>query len=568
MNILEVVDLSIRFQNKYQTHEVVKNIHFNVKRNQTLGIVGESGSGKSVTALSIMKLLGTNASYPNGQIFYNDGQNSVDLLKLSEKEIRPYRGAKIGLIFQEPMSALNPVLKCGYQLTEALLAHQKCSISESRSRAEYWFEKVGLSHASRMFDSYPHQLSGGQLQRILIAMALCCDPKLVIADEPTTALDVTIQRNIINLLAELKSELGLSMIFISHDLGLVHEICDQVAVMQDGRIVEQGACDEIFNTPSHPYTKGLIFCKPPLKRKVRRLLTVQDYIENKVPNNYFDDTYTIHPHEMDRKIDVLHQAKPLLSIQNVHVNYIKQRNFWGQPKEVHHAVNNISFDIFPGEIVGLVGESGSGKSSLGKAILKLIPNASGKVLYKDNDILSMDGEDLRVLRKDLQIIFQDPYSSLNPRKSAGEALIEPMLVHKLHANSKTRKEVAIKLLEDVGLQADHFHRFPHQFSGGQRQRVCIARALSLEPKFIVCDESVSALDVSVQAQVLNLLMDLKEKYTLSYLFISHDLSVVHFISDRILVMKEGEIVEEGKSYEIINTPKTQYTQRLIEAIPK
>lgn len=566
MNILQVKDLSISFLQEGNRIDAVRHVNFEILKGETIGLVGESGSGKTVTAMSIMKLLSPNAQYLSGQILWQ-GEDK-DFMLMSEPEIRPYRGAEVSIIFQEPMSALNPVLTCGYQLGEALLAHNKCNKREIQSIAESWFSKVGLQDPTRIFRSYPHQLSGGQLQRVLIAIALCCHPKLVIADEPTTALDVSIQKLILDLLKKLKDEMDLTLLFISHDLGVVKSICDRVIVMQNGKIVEQNSSVQIFSNPQQPYTQGLINCRPPLKLKLKRLPTVQDFLDGKTKEFWFDQTKLIHSVDQDRHMDELHNQVPLLTVDQLSTRFVKSRTWLGKPKTWFEAVKKAQFEIYPGEVLGLVGESGSGKSSLGKSILGLLETYEGSVTYKEKNLLTLSPSDWRPLRKDLQIIFQDPYSALNPRKKIGSAIIEPMQVHQIHNNSKTRKEKAIEILEIVGLKADHYERYPHQFSGGQKQRICIARALTLSPKFIVCDESVSALDVSIQAQILNLFQDLKERFKLSYLFISHDFSVVNFMADRILVMKDGLIIEEGKSYEVINQPKTAYTQKLIEAIPK
>lgn len=566
MNLLQVKDLSISFLQEGNRIDAVRHVNFEILKGETIGLVGESGSGKTVTAMSIMKLLSPNAQYLSGQILWKG--EAKDFMLMSEPEIRPYRGAEVSIIFQEPMSALNPVLTCGYQLGEALLAHNKCNKGDIQSIAESWFTKVGLQDPTRIFRSYPHQLSGGQLQRVLIAIALCCHPKLVIADEPTTALDVSIQKLILDLLKKLKDEMDLTLLFISHDLGVVKSICDRVIVMQNGKIVEQNSSAQIFSNPQQPYTQGLINCRPPLKLKLKRLPTVQDFLDGKTKEFWFDQTKLIHSVDQDRHMDELHNQVPLLTIDQLSTRFVKSRTWLGKPKTWFEAVKKAQFEIYPGEVLGLVGESGSGKSSLGKSILGLLETHEGSVTYKEKNLLTLSPSDWRPLRKDLQIIFQDPYSALNPRKKIGSAIIEPMQVHQIHNNSKTRKEKAIEILEIVGLKADHYERYPHQFSGGQKQRICIARALTLSPKFIVCDESVSALDVSIQAQILNLFQDLKERFKLSYLFISHDFSVVNFMADRILVMKDGLIIEEGKSYEVINQPKTAYTQKLIEAIPK
>lgn len=566
MNLLQVKDLSISFLQDGNRIDAVKHVNFEIFKGETIGLVGESGSGKTVTAMSIMKLLSPNAQYLSGQILWQ-GEDK-DFMLMSESEIRPFRGAEVSIIFQEPMSALNPVLTCGYQLGEALLAHSKCKKGEIQSIAESWFSKVGLQDPTRIYQSYPHQLSGGQLQRVLIAIALCCHPKLVIADEPTTALDVSIQKLILDLLKKLKNEMNLTLLFISHDLGVVKSICDRVIVMQNGKIVEQNSSAQIFSNPQQPYTQGLINCRPPLNFKLKRLPTVQDFLDGKTKEFWYDQTKLIHSVDQDRHLEDLHNQVPLLKVDQLSTRFIKSRTWLGKPKTWFEAVKKAHFEIYPGEVLGLVGESGSGKSSLGKSILGLLETYEGSVKYKEKNLLNLSPSDWRPLRKDLQIIFQDPYSALNPRKKIGSAIIEPMQVHQIHNDSKTRKEKAIEILEIVGLKADHYERYPHQFSGGQKQRICIARALTLSPKFIVCDESVSALDVSIQAQILNLFQDLKERFKLSYLFISHDFSVVNFMADRILVMKDGLIIEEGKSYEVINQPKTAYTQKLIEAIPK
>ncbi len=567
MKLLEVKNLTIKFRQKESMVEAVHNLHLTLNQGETLGIVGESGSGKSVTAMSITKLLASNAEYSDGEIWYTENNSEpVNLFNLSESELRPYRGNKISIIFQEPLSSLNPVLTCGYQVSEALLAHQKATKKDVRSKVIYWFEKVGLDEPDRTFDSYPHQLSGGQLQRVLIALALCCEPKIVIADEPTTALDVNIQKRILELLNTLKAELGLTIIFISHDLGVIRYLCDRVMVMNGGIKVEENTVEELFTNPNSSYTKGLINSRPPLRKKLKRLPTVLDFTSGNTAYNWYLDENIIHSTEQDRKLIQLHSTKPLISIEGLTIRYPLKRNWFGKTTEYFDAVKNFNLNIHRGETVGIVGESGSGKSSLGKGILNLVEVQSGTVKYNDIVLTSLNSQEWRPLRKDLQIIFQDPYSSLNPRKTIGSSIVEPMEVHRLYDNNKQRKERAIYLLECVGLEADHFQRYPHQFSGGQRQRICIARALGLNAKFIVCDESVSALDVSIQAQVLNLLMELKDNFHLSLLFITHDVSVVNFISDRVVVMQKGEIVEEGKPYEIINQPKSNYTKTLISSI--
>ncbi|MBK6352935.1 MAG: ABC transporter ATP-binding protein [Saprospiraceae bacterium] len=569
VKILEIRDLSVSFKQGNLWQNAINGINFSVFEGEALGIVGESGSGKSVTSLSIMKLLSSQAKYDSGKILWQEHESqTVDLLKLSEDQIRHYRGRKIAMIFQEPMSALNPLLKCGFQVKEALVAHNMGRKSELRSKVEYWFSKVGLEDVARVYDSYPHQLSGGQLQRVLIAIALCCEPKVIIADEPTTALDVTIQKKILDLLEDIRKEMNLTLIFISHDLGVIKNLCDRVLVMQNGQIIESNTAENIFLDAKHPYTQGLINCKPPLNCKIRHLPIVQDFLEGSKKEKWFNDTMIISNQEQQRKLEDFDQSRSLLEVANLQVSYPIERNIFGKVTKSFDAVRDVSFKIRPGESLGLVGESGSGKSSIGLAILNLIQIAGGQVSYDGFAINNYSVQDWKPLRRELQIIFQDPYSSLNPRKRIGDAIVEPMEVHKLYKNYKERKEAALELLLEVGLSEDHFDRYPHQFSGGQRQRICIARSLGLKPKFIVFDESVSALDVSVQAQVLNLLTSLKEKFKLSYLFITHDFSVVNFIADRIIVMKNGEIVEEGLPFQILNYPSTEYTRNLINAIPR
>jgi peptide/nickel transport system ATP-binding protein len=480
------------------------------------------------------------------------------------------RGNEIAMIFQEPMTSLNPVFTCGDQVVEAIRLHQKVSFAEARDRTLALFEEVRLPNPRRIFSAYPHQLSGGQKQRVMIAMAIACNPRLLIADEPTTALDVTVQKTILELLQELQAKHGMSLIFISHDLGVIGEICDRVLVMYKGRIVEEGPVQDIFASPHDPYTRGLIACRPPLDRRLHRLPTLSDFLKNPEKLTVEDAlrTETISEEAYRQRQAQLAQKPPILEVQNLCVYFPIQKGIFSRTVGYVKAVDNVSFTVYPGETVGLVGESGSGKTTTGRAILRLIEPTSGQVRFQGQDITTLPVKDLRPLRKHMQIIFQDPYSSLNPRLTVGSALTEPMLFHGLARTPKEAQERAIALLEQVGLEADHFYRYPHEFSGGQRQRIAIARALAVEPKFIICDESVSALDVSVQAQVLNLLLDLQEKYGLSYIFISHDLSVVKFMSDRLLVMNQGQVVESGYAEDIYRSPKHEYTQKLIDAIPK
>jgi peptide/nickel transport system ATP-binding protein len=568
MKLLEVQNLCVEYKQQKSVTRVVDGLNFVVEKNSILGIAGESGSGKTVSALSILKLLDRNAKYASGKILWHENDQQVDLLALAEDQIRIYRGAKISFIFQEPMSALNPLLKCGFQASEGLLAHHFGSGIQIRQRVLECFHRVGLEDTERIYNSYPFQLSGGQLQRVLIAMAISCNPQLIIADEPTTALDVTLQKHIIDLLKQLKEELKLSILFISHDLGLIKDFCDQTVIMHRGRIVEAGDTMEVFKTPKEMYTSGLISCRPPLNHKVKRLNTLSDFYTADSSFNQDTDSMRISQSDIDKKLKALEAQQDFLTIKNLNVHYQNTHGFFQRTRKVHKAVNNVNFSIKKGETLGLVGESGSGKSTTGKAILNLIKADSGSIKYNNTELTELHKEDWRPFRKDLQIIFQDPYSSLNPKQTIGNALIEPMVVHKIQQNYNQRKTLAIQLLETVGLSADHFDRYPHQFSGGQRQRICIARALSVQPKFIICDEPVSALDVSIQAQILNLLQDLKDQYALSYLFISHDLSVVNFIADRIAVMKNGEIIEIGNCEDIILRPKSEYTKSLLASVPK
>ena len=572
--LLEVKNLVTQFKTDEGMFQAIKGISFTLHRGETLGIVGESGSGKSVTSLSIMRLIDSPpGKISEGEIIYHPLEGKpVDLLKLTEKEMRHYRGNELAMIFQEPMTSLNPVFTCGNQVMEAILLHQKVDPTTEKKITLELFEKVQLPDPSRIFASYPHQLSGGQKQRVMIAMAMSCNPDVLIADEPTTALDVTVQKTILQLMNDLKKSIEASIIFITHDLGVIAEIADRVLVMYKGKIVEQGNTQQIFSHPQHPYTKGLLGCRPPLEQRLKRLPVVADFMEVKgdiitEKNNSFVKSI-VGDDETKARLQALTQSKPLLSVRNLNTWFPSKKNIFGKPLSWVKAVNDVSLDVYPGETLGLVGESGCGKTTLGRSILRLIEPTSGSVIYNGKDVVAMDSSELRALRKDMQIIFQDPYSSLNPRMSIGQAILEPMKVHRLHDNDNQRKEKVMQLLKEVGLEEKHFHRYPHEFSGGQRQRVCIARALSVEPKFIICDESVSALDVSVQAQVLNLLLDLRDNYGFSYIFISHDLSVVKFISDRMIVMNKGKIVEVGAADDIYNQPKDPYTLQLIDAIPK
>jgi peptide/nickel transport system ATP-binding protein len=568
--LLCVNNLSVHFGSGEKVHEALSGISFEMESGEALGLVGESGSGKSVTALSIMRLLQSPpARTSGGQILYapSGATPPIDLLRLPEREMRRFRGKEIAMIFQEPMSSLNPVMRCGQQVTEAIRAHLGASRAEAKQRALALFERVRLPEPLRAFNAYPHQLSGGQKQRVMIAMALSCQPKILIADEPTTALDVSVQRGIVELLADLRRELGTSILFITHDLGLVAEIADRVAVMQRGKIVESGTIAEVFGNPRHPYTQGLLACRPPLEGRIKRLPTVADFLDGNIAleGARFAPVGIAAQRE---KVANLTSQSPLVEVDALRAWFPKSRNWWGRPTEFVKAVDDVSFNVYKGETLGLVGESGCGKTTLGRCLLCLANGASGSVRFEGHDISALQESEMRPFRKKMQIIFQDPYASLNPRMAIGNAIAEPMKVHNLYATPAQRKEKTVELLETVGLSADHHGRYPHELSGGQRQRASIARALAIAPSFIVCDEAVSALDVSVQAQVLNLLLDLQEKFGLTYVFISHDLSVVKFMSDRMLVMRAGKIEELGLAEDVYNEPKSSYTRQLIEAVPK
>jgi peptide/nickel transport system ATP-binding protein len=555
--ILDVLGLNISFGENKQKTTVVHDIDFSLYENEILAIVGESGSGKSVTSKAIMGLLQDKNTHIKGRINFEE----TSLLSLSSKEFAKLRGNDIAMIFQEPMSALNPSLTCGFQVAEILLHHKKVSASEVKKEVLQLFEKVKLPRPQDMYTSYPHQISGGQMQRVVIAMAIACKPKLLIADEPTTALDVTVQKEILQLLKDLQKQTGMSMLFISHDLALVCELADRVLVMYKGDIVEKGTVKEIFEAPKKPYTKALLGSRPTLDMRYKVLPTIASIKDNSfIPQN-------ISSQQRAKKHQKIYTKTPLLRVENIAKSYFSNVGVFGQKQEIK-AVNGISFDVFEGETLGLVGESGCGKSTLGKVILQLEKATKGSIFYKGKEITSLKSKDLRSLRKDIQLIFQDPYSSLHPRKIIGQAIIEPMEVHGIGSSKKQRKEKAMELLSRVGLEASYFHRYPHQLSGGQRQRVGIARTIAMEPKLVICDESVSALDISVQAQVLNLLNELKEDFGFTYIFISHDLAVVKYMADQLLVMNKGTIEEIGDADEIYANPVKQYTKKLIDSIPK
>lgn len=549
--LLEIANVSVRFSDT----TVIQNISIDLGHNEILGVVGESGSGKSITSLSVLGLL-KNATI-SGAILYQE----KNLLEATESELQSIRGNKISMIFQEPMTSLNPSMICGKQVEEVLIRHNKETIGNYKNDVLELFSKVKLPDPITTYNKYPHELSGGQKQRIMIAMAIACKPEILIADEPTTALDVTVQKDIILLLKELQQETTMSIIFISHDLSLISEIADKVVVMYKGAIVEKGLTSNIFNNPKHSYTKALIKARPNLNKRLSQLYTINDVINNNIS---FSE---ISANERKLNHKKIYSNPPILEVINAEKSYFKSYGFYGKHKETK-AVDNISFKVYPGETLGLVGESGCGKSTLANAILQLDPLHRGDILFNGKSIVNLSKNELRHLRKDIQLIFQDPYSSLNPRIPIGKAIMEPMIVHGLYDSNTERKKQAILLLEQVGLDESHFNRYPHEFSGGQRQRIGIARTIAVKPKLIICDESVSALDISVQAQVLNLLNSLKNKFGFTYIFISHDLAVVKYMSDQLMVLNKGKIEEIGDADAIYANPSSEYTQKLIDAIPK
>ena len=567
--LLDITNLEVNFKTEEGLVKAIHGISISVAKGETVAVVGESGSGKSVTALSALQLIPQPpAFYSNGNIHFTRKDGTViDLLKASAKELQTIRGNEIAMIFQEPMTSLNPVFTCGIQVMEAIQLHQKVNKDEAKNRTLQLFEKVKLPNPAVMLNRYPHQLSGGQKQRVMIAMAMSCNPSLLIADEPTTALDVTVQKTILQLIKELQQETGMGVLFITHDLGVVHDIADKIVVMYKGNIVEQGSVQEIFQQPQHPYTKALLACRPALHPKGKRLPVVSDFLEVENTADSHQQIVVSENPNSENPIPNSTHTSPLVKIQNLNVWFPEQRKLFGKPSSFIKAVNDVSFDVYEGETLGLVGESGCGKTTLGRALLRLVDATSGTILLNGENILTKSADAFKKQRKDLQIVFQDPYSSLNPRISIGDAITEPMLVHQLQPNKKRAKEKVIELLEKVNLSSEHFNRYPHEFSGGQRQRIVIARALALHPSFIVWDESVSALDVSVQAQVLNLLNDLKKEFNFTSIFISHDLSVVRYICDRIVVMNKGRIEEIGPADDVYFSPQTTYTRQLLASIP-
>jgi len=575
--ILEVKGLSVAFDGR----TVVDDVNFSLQRGRTLGIVGESGSGKSVSTMALMGLL------PKQAVVTGSARlDGTELLSLDEESFRSIRGKRISMIFQEPMTSLNPVQKCGDQVVEMMKAHanseSRVQNSELKARTIELFKEVLLPRPEKIFNSYPHEISGGQKQRVMIAMALINNPDIIIADEPTTALDVTVQKTILDLLKQLQQKHGISIIFITHDLGVIAQIADDIMVMYRGKVVEQGPAETVLYHPAEPYTRGLLACRPPLDSKPRRLPTVEDYLEgerSKMKGENQDADNNVSP--------LTSHLSPLISVHDLSVTYTLKRSIFGRPLQTLKGVDGLTFDIMEGETLGLVGESGCGKSTLGRALLRLIDHSDGSIFYRGQSLDSLSRSQMRALRPKLQIVFQDPYSSLNPRMTIGDAICEPLRVHKsgerrtengeqtdatngspLSTLHSSLKERVCALMQQVGLNPDWYNRYPHELSGGQRQRVCIARALILQPELVVCDESVSALDVSVQAQVLNLLNELKERYGFTYLFITHDLSVVHYMADRIMVMQQGRIVESGTPDQIFHNPQCEYTRTLIDAIPR
>lgn len=574
--LLSINKLSVNFETDNQINQALQEVSIDVAKGELLAIVGESGSGKSITSLSILQLLPQPpAKYIHGNIQLFTNNEAIDVLKIPKTLLQNIRGNRVAMIFQEPMTSLNPVISCGNQVVEAIILHKKLNFKQAKKQTIDLFKKVQLPNPELLFDKYPHEISGGQKQRVMIAMAMSCEPDLLICDEPTTALDVTVQKNVLDLIKKLQVQNNMGVIFITHDLSVVAEIADRIAVMYKGKIVEQGSVKEIFNNAQHPYTKALLACRPALHPKGKRLPTVSDFMQEDGSEKIVDEISVLKEKKLQSINDELASSNEfsacnevILSVKNLKVYYPAQKTFLGKITSYSKAVDDVSFDVYKGETLGLVGESGCGKTTLGRAILQLLQPTAGSVVFNGEDLTKANATTLKQLRKKMQIIFQDPYSSLNPRITIGKAIEETLEVHKILPTKEERKKRVIELLQRVSLLPEHYNRYPHEFSGGQRQRIVIARALALEPSFIVCDESVSALDVSVQAQILNLLNDLKNEFGFTAIFISHDLSVVKYISDRIMVMQKGKIIETGTADEIYHNPKETYTQKLIAAIPK
>ncbi len=562
--LLSIRNLRVAFKHENQWSEAVHGIDLDVFEGKTVGLVGESGSGKSVSSLAVMRLLNEKMSRIEADSIQIGGEEIKDY---GEKDMADVRGKRIAMIFQEPMTSLNPVYKCGFQVSEMILQHESTSKDEAKKRVVELFKQVMLPRPEAIFNSYPHELSGGQKQRVMIAMAIACHPKLLIADEPTTALDVTVQLEILKLLRKLQTETGMGMIFITHDLGVVAEIADDVAVMHNGEILEHGPVHEILHHPQHPYTQGLLACRPPMDVRLKRLPIVKEFLDGQWQGGKQQILRDLQITETERKdhLAKLYAKPPLLKVEGLKTWYPLRRGVFNRVYDYVKAVDDVSLEVFEGETLGLVGESGCGKTTLGRSILRLAEPSGGKVWFDGTEVTALEGQDLRDFRKQAQIVFQDPYSSLNPRLTIGEAIAEPMRVHGIPC--RELRDAVCDLLEQVGLQAEHYDRYPHEFSGGQRQRICIARALAVNPRLVICDESVSALDVSVQAQVLNLLNRLKEERHLTYIFISHDLSVVRFMSDRVVVMYNGKPIETNDADELFEHPQNAYTKKLIAALP-
>lgn len=574
--LLSIHNLSVNFETENQINQALQSISIEVKKGELLAIVGESGSGKSITSLSILQLLPQPpAKYIHGTIQLFTNNEVIDVLKMPKSLLQTIRGNSVAMIFQEPMTSLNPVITCGNQVVEAIVLHKKINYNQAKQQTIELFTKVQLPNPEQLFNRYPHEISGGQKQRVMIAMAMSCEPDLLICDEPTTALDVTVQKNVLDLIKTLQLQNNMGVIFITHDLSVVAEIADRIAVMYKGKIVEQGSVQEIFNNAKHPYTKALLACRPALHPKGKRLPTVSDFMQEDGREKIAKDSNELIEKKFQPIYDELATSKKIalkneviLSVKNLKVYYPAKKPFFGKVANYSKAVDDVSFDVYKGETLGLVGESGCGKTTLGRAILQLIKPTAGSIQFNGKELTNANANTLKQLRKKMQIIFQDPYSSLNPRITIGKAIEETLEVHQILPTKEQRKKRVIELLQKVSLLPEHYNRYPHEFSGGQRQRIVIARALALEPNFIICDESVSALDVSVQAQILNLLNDLKKEFGFTAIFISHDLSVVKYISDRIMVMQKGKIIETGTAVEIYHNPKEAYTQKLIAAIPK
>ena len=564
--LLEIKNLRVNFLDDDTWREVVHGIDFNVEAGRTLGIVGESGSGKSVSCLSVMHLLNPKTSRVNADGMLLEG---TDITRFSERQMAEVRGKRIAMIFQEPMTSLNPVYRCGHQVSEMILQHEKVTKRAARDRVISLFNQVMLPRPEAIYDSYPHELSGGQKQRVMIAMAIACNPQILIADEPTTALDVTVQKEILKLLRHLQQETGMGMVFITHDLGVVSEIADDVLVMHNGEVMERGEVRQVLEHPQHPYTQGLLACRPPVKIRLKKLPIVKEFLDGKWVGGQEQilRELQITDDQRQQHLKAIYAHDPLLKVEHLNTWYPLKKGVFSRVYDYVKAVDDVSLEVYEGETLGLVGESGCGKTTLGRSILRLVEPTGGKVFFDGKEVTALNASSLRDFRRQAQIVFQDPYSSLNPRITIGEAIAEPLRVHGIEKDRKKGRYIVCDLLEQVGLEATHYDRYPHEFSGGQRQRICIARALAVNPRLVICDESVSALDVSVQAQVLNLLNRLKEERHLTYIFISHDLSVVRFMSDRVLVMYNGKPVEYNDADELFDHPQNDYTKKLIAALP-